>query len=109
MARFIRKANINQPRMQQETINSASSMYYEKAGTGRAVVLLHGFPESGRLWNNLKPKLSAAYTLIIPDLPGSGKSPLQRETDIPAMADEVKKILDKENIDRAILAGHSMG
>lgn len=85
------------------------SIYYSRTSSGPALVLLHGFPESGTLWQNITGNLSGFATLIIPDLPGAGRSPLQKETGIDQMADEIKAILDKEGIDKAVLAGHSMG
>ncbi len=47
--------------------------------------------------------------MIIPDLPGSGNSPLERDTDIGQMADIIRDILVQENIAKAVIAGHSMG
>ena len=84
-------------------------IFYRKSGTGPAVVLLHGFPASGILWRNIWDELSVSYTVIVPDLPGSGNSPLNKETDLSDMAEMVKAILDNEHIDKAVLAGHSMG
>jgi len=45
----------------------------------------------------------------MPDLPGSGGSPLHQYVSLAEMADQVAGILDHEGIDRAIVAGHSMG
>ncbi len=85
------------------------SMYYRKAGTGPALVLLHGFPDSGTIWDGIIPELSAAYTVIVPDLPGSGNTKLGKETMLPEMATGIKQILDFEHIPKAVFAGHSMG
>ncbi len=92
-------------------INTAVSprVFYRKMGTGPVVVLLHGFPESGTLWQNIWHELCASFTLIIPDFPGSGNSVLERATSIADMAVCVKDILDDEQIDTAVIAGHSMG
>jgi len=85
------------------------SVFYRKMGAGPAVVLLHGFPESGTLWQNVWSELSRSFTLIIPDFPGSGNSVLYQDTGISDMAECVKNILDREGIDAAVLVGHSMG
>ena len=46
-----------------------------EAGKGPAVLLLHGFPDSRRLWNDVSPLLVAAgYRVIAPDLRGYGRS-----------------------------------
>ncbi len=44
------------------------------AGEGPAVVLLHGFPTSSRLWRLIVPPLSATRRVVAPDLPGYGLS-----------------------------------
>jgi pimeloyl-ACP methyl ester carboxylesterase len=55
---------------------------YQVTGTGRPVILLHGFPDSGRLWRNQVPALAdAGFQVIVPDLRGYGRS------DKPAAAD----------------------
>ena len=87
----------------------AAPLYYRKMGFGPAVILLHGFPESGILWKNIWDELSVSSTLIIPDLPGSGSSKLEAETSIDQMAGYLKTIMDIEGIDKAVIAGHSMG
>ena len=48
---------------------------YEVTGEGRPVVLLHGFPDSGRLWRHQVPALAAAgFQVVVPDLRGYGRS-----------------------------------
>ena len=94
-----------------EIITSVGSVFYRKMGSGPAIVLLHGFPESGSLWRYIWDVLSQSFTIIIPDLPGSGSSPLPSSGSISlaAMAAQVKDILDAETITKAVICGHSMG
>src|SRR5260370_36020697 len=48
---------------------------YEVTGEGRPVLLLHGFPDSGRLWRHQVPALAdAGFQVIVPDLRGYGRS-----------------------------------
>ena len=48
---------------------------YDVTGEGRPVILLHGFPDSGRLWRNQVPVLAGAgFRVIVPDLRGYGRS-----------------------------------
>lgn len=83
---------------------------YRKTGKGPVLVLLHGFPENGDLWNKVEPELSEKFTLIIPDLPGSGDSVLaEAQTSMDELAGAVKEILDTEGVKKLVLAGHSMG
>ena len=51
-----------------------SSVHYTISGKGMPVVLLHGFAEDGTIWKNQLPFLEKNYTVIVPDIPGSGKS-----------------------------------
>ncbi len=86
------------------------NVYYRKTGNGKPVVLLHGFPNDGEAWNEIAPALEQNYSLIIPDLPGAGKSSLPSEPlTLELMASSVKYILEQENIEKAVLIGHSMG
>lgn len=43
-------------------------------GAGPAVLLLHGYPQTHLAWRHVAPDLAAAYTVIVPDLPGYGAS-----------------------------------
>lgn len=83
---------------------------YRKSGQGPAIVLLHGFPADGSLWAQVWGKLAEDFTVIVPDLPGSGGSVWEaEELSIEQMAATVKAVLDHEKIDKAVVAGHSMG
>ncbi len=77
------------------------------------VVLLHGFAEDGTIWDQLTTSLKDNYRLLIPDLPGCGRSPLPAipEAGIPLedLAGLLIALLDAEDIQQAILIGHSMG
>jgi pimeloyl-ACP methyl ester carboxylesterase len=98
----------------------SSNIFYRIAGTGKPVVLLHGFGEDGDIWANQVEFLSAGsggknhYQLIIPDLPGSGKSELIADMSIEGMAECIKEFLNIEvfkaaAVERVSLIGHSMG
>lgn len=86
-------------------------VFYQVTGTGQPVVLLHGFAEDGTIWEEQISFLRQHVLLIVPDLPGSGKSDmLSRETvTIDDYADFVDALLTFERIDKCILLGHSMG
>jgi pimeloyl-ACP methyl ester carboxylesterase len=87
-----------------------SNIHYTKSGSGPAVVLLHGFPESGDLWSGVYPAISSLYTVIIPDIPGSGGSVLdKRDVSMEELADSIAAILAHEKIEEIVLVGHSMG
>ena len=85
------------------------SIFYRLIGSGKPVILLHGFGEDGSVWKNQIQFLKEKFRLIIPDLPGSGKSEMIDDMSIEGMAEVIKAIIDKENIVPLTLIGHSMG
>lgn len=98
--------------MHTKTINTSKfpELYYRLSGAGNAIVLLHGFPLDGTVWDKVVTKLSDNYTVIVPDLPGAGQSSFHGAgVSIDDMAESVKVILEREGIKNAIVAGHSMG
>ncbi len=79
-------------------------------GTGHAVVLLHGYLETLEIWSDFAKDLSKNLRVISIDIPGHGKS--GRIADIHTMdlmAEAVDAVLKNLGIDKAVLAGHSMG
>jgi non-heme chloroperoxidase len=92
--------------------NSAPiDIYYEDHGSGRPVVLIHGFPLSGRAWERQERALLAAgYRVITYDRRGFGKSS-QPVTgyDYDTFAADLDRLLTALDLQGAHLAGHSMG
>ncbi len=80
-------------------------------GKGSPVVLVHGFAEDSSVWDNQVEFLKNDHLLIIPDLPGSGKSQLidKKGIGLEDYADCIKQVLDEEKISNCIMIGHSMG
>ena len=93
----------------------SAKIFYRVTGTGRPVVLLHGFGEDGEIWNNQIDFLKDHCTLIIPDLPGSGKSELIPDMSIEGIAEVIKEIMSIElhrfplQGAEGVFIGHSMG
>jgi len=50
-------------------------IYYRTGGSGPPLLLLHGFTVTGRMWDPFLDELGKDYTVIVPDLPGHGRSP----------------------------------
>jgi pimeloyl-ACP methyl ester carboxylesterase len=92
---------------------SGVGIEYEVTGQGPPVVLLHGFPDSGRLWRNQVPALvDAGFSAIVPDLRGYGASDKPEEVEaysIPYLAGDVVAILDDVGVERAHVVGHDWG
>jgi|TARA_B110000902_G_scaffold6251_1_gene7497 pimeloyl-ACP methyl ester carboxylesterase len=78
-------------------------------GTGPHLCFLHGFCEDSRIWEPLVTEFAKTYTCITIDLPGFGASTNIPFTTIPAVAKQVKDLLDHENVMQPILLGHSLG
>jgi pimeloyl-ACP methyl ester carboxylesterase len=86
---------------------------YQVTGQGRPVILLHGFPDSGRLWRHQVPALTdAGFQVIVPDLRGYGRS--GKPADVEAyslllLAADVGAVLADLGIARAHVVGHDWG
>jgi pimeloyl-ACP methyl ester carboxylesterase len=98
--------------MQENTlIYNNKNIFYRKYGSGKPVMLVHGFGEDGTIWDNQIEALQNKYLLLVPDLPGSGKSEMFTENNI-AITDYAKvllAILAEEKITQCSMLGHSMG
>lgn len=85
-------------------------VYYRMEGKGQPVVLVHGFSEDGTVWENQVEYLKNKFQLIIPDLPGSGQSPINDANwSMEYFAECIRTILDQENFATVSMIGHSMG
>lgn len=79
-------------------------------GRGGAVVLLHGYTQTGHMWKPIMPLLAARHTVIIPDLRGAGDSSRpQGGYDKKNMAVDVHTLVSLLGFDRATIVGHDIG
>lgn len=83
---------------------------YHSKGKGPAVVLLHGFCEDSRVWEDFKLDLiEEKFRVVVVDLPGFGASDVIQDITIEGMAESVQAVLDSLKLEKIILIGHSMG
>src|ERR1700760_3492107 len=86
---------------------------YQVTGQGRPVVLLPGFPDSGRLWRHQVTALAeAGFGVIVPDLRGYGRSDKPEAVEaysLALLAGDVLAILAAGGIERAHIVGHDWG
>src|SRR6476646_4931974 len=68
-------------------------LHYLTAGKGPAVLLLHGYAETSRMWRPIIPLLAEKFTVIAPDLPGIGDSSIPDDNEI-GMITAAKQIHD---------------
>src|SRR5947207_13851586 len=91
--------------------SGAIDLYYEDHGSGRPVVLIHGYPLSGRAWDKQIPVLlEHGHRVITYDRRGFGKSS-QPTTgyDYDTFANDLHTLLETLDLRDATLVGHSMG
>lgn len=84
------------------------------AGTGPALVLLHGFPQTHIMWRYVAHELAARHTVIVPDLRGYGASAKPADTDSGTyskrtMANDVVRVTAALGFDQFGLVGHDRG
>src|ERR1700742_3817846 len=91
--------------------NADIEIYYEDRGAGLPVVLIHGYPISGRAWDKQVPVLlEAGYRVITYDRRGFGKSSQPASGyDYDTFAADLHALLEYLDLRDAVLAGHSMG
>jgi pimeloyl-ACP methyl ester carboxylesterase len=85
-------------------------IHYKVEGQGPAIVFLHGFMESARIWRPFVEKLKGKFKVIRINLPGHSKSSVYGEIHtMEFMSECVNAVLEQEKIDNALIVGHSMG
>jgi pimeloyl-ACP methyl ester carboxylesterase len=74
------------------------------------LLLIHGFPLDRRIWKEMAPRLPAPLTIVDPDLPGCGKTPLSSPTmTMDDYARHLFQLMDGKGVQKFHVAGHSMG
>src|SRR5439155_10889025 len=87
-----------------------AEIFYDVAGSGPPVVLLHPTPADHEFFLPVSQVLSARYRLIMPDLRGHGESSLgQVPATMQKHATDVARVMDDAGVDRAPLLGVSIG
>ena len=91
------------------TVNGVR-LHYLRDGRGPAVILLHGYAETSRMWLPLITELAKTHTVIAPDLRGAGRS-AKPETGYTkkAMAQDIHALAQSLNIEHAQVVGHDIG
>lgn len=86
------------------------SIHVRSGGTGPAVLLLHGYGETGDMWIPLAAALARDHTVIVPDLRGLGlSSKPPGGFDKKTQADDVSGVLTALGVDRADIVAHDIG
>src|SRR6266436_473127 len=86
------------------------TLQYLEAGRGPAVVLLHGYAETSRMWRPLMPQLSDRHRVIAPDLPGIGGSAVPKDgLDMASAARRIHALIRQLGVEHAVVVGHDIG
>jgi len=85
-------------------------LHYLVSGQGPAVILLHGYAETSRMWRPLIPRLAGKFTVIAPDLPGIGDSEIPKDgSDMATAAVRIHALARSLGIEKARVVGHDIG
>lgn len=95
--------------MKKVNINGIQIAYARK-GTGKPLVLVHGYPLDHTIWDKIVSLLENDFDIIFPDLRGFGQSDVvESQYKILDMATDIAGLLDQLGFKKAAIAGHSMG
>lgn len=99
-----------------EAINANTSniagakLHYLSAGQGPAVILLHGYTQTSRMWRPIIPLLAEKFTVVAPDLPGIGGSGIPKDgLDMKNAAIRIHSLIRSTGIEKARVVGHDIG
>jgi pimeloyl-ACP methyl ester carboxylesterase len=104
-------AKAQSPAIASRTANvSGVTFHYLTAGQGPAVILLHGYAETSRMWKPIIPQLAARFTVIAPDLPGIGDSSVPSDgLNMKTAAVRVHALAASLGVQKAEVVGHDIG
>jgi haloacetate dehalogenase len=85
-------------------------IHYRRMGAGPAMVLLHGYPQTGHMWRKVMPALAERFTVVAPDLRGYGDSDKPaRGYDKRTMAADMARLIEALGLAPVALVGHDRG
>src|SRR6201992_4474586 len=100
---------VTAPTLQFRTIHGYKRAF-RSAGSGPALLLIHGIGDNSTTWNGIQAKLAQRFTVIAPDLLGHGKSDKPRaDYSAAAYANGMRDLLSVLDIERVTIVGHSLG
>ncbi len=84
-------------------------LYYQLAGAGAPLVLLHGLGAFGADWEYQVPEFSKHFQVVVPDFRGHGASARSGDYGVERFATDTWELLDRLKLGAPLLVGHSMG
>ena len=109
-----RKTNLRPVREETPSLQFRTNHGYRRAfriaGSGPAILLIHGIGDNSSTWDTVQSKLAQRFTVIAPDLLGHGKSDKPRaDYSVAAYANGMRDLLAVLDVERVTLVGHSLG
>jgi len=96
--------------MEQKVNIDGLEVNYKTAGKGQPILILHGWGGSSESWLKVQELLSKKYLVVVPDLPGFGKTPSPPAGwSLDRYVDFIEKFTQELDLGRIILLGHSFG
>jgi pimeloyl-ACP methyl ester carboxylesterase len=94
----------------QEVASNGTTLHVRVGGSGPAVVLLHGYGETGDMWGAMAADLARDHTVIVPDLRGMGLSAHPAGGyDKKTQGKDIAGVLDALKVERADVVAHDIG
>jgi pimeloyl-ACP methyl ester carboxylesterase len=94
----------------QKIESNGATIYVRVGGSGPAIVLLHGFGDTGDMWAPAAKALYKDHTVIVPDLRGMGLSSQPKGGyDKKTQGQDIAKVMDALKVDKADLVTHDIG
>ena len=84
-------------------------LFYKHYGKGTPIVIMHGVFGFSDNWVTVGKRLAEQYAVYLIDLRNHGRSPHSHDLDYSIMAGDLLEFLNDQNLDEAIIVGHSMG
>jgi pimeloyl-ACP methyl ester carboxylesterase len=85
-------------------------LHYTTGGRGPALILLHGYAETSRMWTPILPLFGEKFTVIAPDLPGIGESSIPADgLDMKNAAIRIHALTRSLGVEKARVVGHDIG
>jgi pimeloyl-ACP methyl ester carboxylesterase len=86
------------------------NLHYRIGGNGTAVVLVHGYAETGHMWNPVMADIAKTHTVIVPDLRGAGDSGKPATGyDKKTLAQDIHSLVESLGFGKATIVGHDIG
>ena len=82
---------------------------HREIGEGPPILMLHGFPQTGHCWRGVGERLAPRFRVLMPDVPGFGRSDAPPEHDAGVVAEMLFDYLDVLGVAETIVLGHDWG